>query len=117
MVEQQKISIGGIRKGRNEGRKAVTANRITDGVVVYLAADGRWTTRLAEAALFEGARAIAALDHASGQEGMVVGPYLMDIDPGADEATPAGRTALRERIRLSGPTVQSDYSTGGLAHA
>ena len=66
MTVQQKISIGGIRKGRNEGRKAVTANRITDGGVVYLAPEGRWTARLAEADRFEGAPAIAALDYASG---------------------------------------------------
>ncbi|WP_306251510.1 DUF2849 domain-containing protein [Parvularcula sp. IMCC14364] len=105
-----KISIGGVKKGRNEGLKAITANRITDGVPVWLAADGRWAESLADAAIYEGARALSALEYAAAQEAMVVGPYLMEIDRAAGSVQPAGRTILREAIRNAGPTVPSDYS-------
>lgn len=85
--------------------KAVTANRLTDGVAVYLDANGAWTADLAQAASFEdGAPAKAALAIAEDQESLIVGPYLMDIDA----AAPSGRARLREAIRAAGPTVRMD---------
>ncbi|MCI5045441.1 MAG: DUF2849 domain-containing protein [Aquisalinus sp.] len=109
-MTEKKISIGGVKKGRNEGLKAITANRITDGVPVWLAGDGRWAELLSDAAVYEGDRAISALEFASQQEAMVVGPYLMDVSMENGSVQPSGRTTLREAIRDAGPTIPSDYS-------
>ena len=86
--------------------KAITANRLGDGVAVYLSAEGAWAERLADAALFEDAEAAAApLAEAEAWEDLVVGPYVMDID--ADRLA-AGQKVIRETIRATGPSVRPD---------
>ena len=85
--------------------KAITGNRLNDGRVVYLAADGGFVEDIAGARLLDDAEADAALSEHAARVGEVADLYLIDAD--ADGA-PAGRAALRERIRASGgPTV--DY--------
>ena len=87
--------------------KAVTANRLADGRVVYLTADGDWSEYLAEAAWSESeagqsellARAEA---HAAAA---VVEPYLFAVS--VDDGAPAPER-LREVIRGAGPTVRRD---------
>ncbi|MEE4209122.1 MAG: DUF2849 domain-containing protein [Parvularcula sp.] len=101
-VPPAKISAGGVKKTRNEGLKAVTANDLFTGAVVYRTAHGGWSADLRDAAIFEGDDALSALSLATADEASVVGPYLMDVSP---EKAPAGRAALRETIRRSGPTV------------
>jgi hypothetical protein len=107
-----KISTGGVKKGRNEGLKVITANRLTDGLPVYFTLDETWTLALTEAASFEGDAALEALTTATAQETEVVGPYLMDVEEGQSPLVPDGRGRLREEIRRDGPTVQSDYQAG-----
>ena len=41
--------------------QALTANRLTDGIVVYLAADDRWSESLQDADVAEGKEAADAL--------------------------------------------------------
>lgn len=86
------------------GPQAVTANRLGDGAVVYLAEPGRWSTRLEEARLLlDAAQADALLDEAGRDAATrVVGPYLIDVE--TDDAGPRV-TSLRERIRATGPTI------------
>lgn len=86
-------------------RQMITANRLTDGIVVYLGADGTWHEEIAEASAAETDEAAAELERiAAADEAAcrVVGPYLMEID-GAGHR-PA---RLRESIRAVGPTVQT----------
>jgi len=84
--------------------KAITANRLTDGRVVYRCRNGAWTEALGEARLFAGeaegqvALAEAAFDHLT-----VVDPYFIDVD----DASPAGQKAVRESIRHGGPSAGS----------
>lgn len=85
--------------------KAITANRLADGAVVYLAPDGAWAEDLADAAGFPPDCAEAALEKARARLTEIAAAYLIDI--GADGA-PAGREAFRERIRRVGPTVRPD---------
>lgn len=103
-----KISTGGVKKGRNQGEKVITANSLQLGLVVYLAQDGSWTEDLSSAAIFEGEAAMAALATAQAQETLVVGPYLMDVETDTD-VTPDGRGRLREEIRKKGPTTRTDH--------
>lgn len=81
---------------------AITANRLTDGLVVYLARENRWAPALHGARRFESeAAAEAALAAADPESLIVVSPYLIEIDAGA----PSGAKRVRETIRLSGPTT------------
>ncbi len=85
--------------------KAITANRLEDGVVVYLGADDGWTSDLAKAARFEDEDAKAALAGAEARAGEIAGAYLIEV---SDAGAPAGRETLRETIRKDGPTVRLD---------
>lgn len=85
--------------------KAVTANLLADGIVVYLAANGAWAQSLAEAELFEVADAEAALQSARTRVTEIAAAYLIEAEAGGRAA---GREAIRETIRNSGPTVRRD---------
>ena len=78
--------------------KAITANRLIDGEVVFWN-EGQWLERFAEAQVFadDDAHADAALDVAKGQPTVVVEPYFIDV-----EEAPTG--SYRERLRALGPT-------------
>ncbi len=93
------------------GPIVVTANRLGDGAVVYRTADGRWTTRLEQAAVATAA-AVAAewLAAASADELVAVGAYVAPIERWADGSVrPAN---LRESIRLNGPTIDLPVTFG-----
>ncbi|MGJ3231197.1 MAG: DUF2849 domain-containing protein [Oceanicaulis sp.] len=96
--------------------KAVTANRLTDGKVVYRTPEGAWSPEASEAEhLADDAAADAALNAALRDVLTVVGPYLIEIEPEAG-FTPAGRKHVRETIRLSGPTTGSTKAMPGGQH-
>jgi hypothetical protein len=103
-----KIAAGGVKKGRNEGSKVVTANRLRDGVVVYRAANGSWTEDLTAAEIVEDEAAIGALAAAQADESESVGAYLMDVDASGG-VVPDGRAKLRETIREAGPTIHPQF--------
>ena len=85
--------------------KIITGNRLNDGAVVYLDADGQWTADIAVAAKFEKADADQALDAAKGRTREMADVYLVDVD---EAGALAGRERLRETIRKLGPTVRED---------
>jgi len=94
--------------------QVVVANRLSDGVVVFLAAApgsgrGEWKLQLDEASIAsDDARAqeLLALGLASARdEHKVVDPYLIDVERSAGRLQP---TLYRERIRALGPTVRRD---------
>lgn len=85
--------------------KAVTANLLAEGVVVWMKADGSWAHRIEEAAAFDGADADAALKRAEADFTQVVGAYLIEIEPGKGAI---GQERLKETIRALGPTVRLD---------
>ena len=79
----------------------VTANRLSDGGVVYLRSDRRWTASHAEAEVSDDREAAdAALGWAKGQERVVCDPYVVDVS--IVDGTPMPKSA-RERIRAEGP--------------
>jgi hypothetical protein len=86
----------------------VTANRLKDGLVVYLGANDVWVARIENAEVAQGKDAAAALlarAEAPAQKTRVVGPYLMDVTLDDDTVRPA---SIREIIRALGPTVRTD---------
>jgi len=84
--------------------KAITANRLSDGVVVYVGAGGALVERFEHAALFDDDEAKAALSQVLSAPTTIASAYLID----ADAKGPTGREALRETIRRNGPTVRRD---------
>ena len=89
-------------------QQAVTANRLHDGQVVYLAANNGWSDRLADAAVADDADAAAALLAAAERDvdrRVVVGPYLFDVTVDGAAIRPLGQ---RETIRAKGPSIRPD---------
>ena len=87
--------------------KVITANRLSDGLVVFLNEAGGWPLAIAEARLLEdGPELDAALAYAKAQHDarVVVEPYAIDVELKDGVPEPV---RLRERIRAEGPTV--DY--------
>ncbi len=85
--------------------KTVTANRLTDGRVIYRTATGDWTTALADAARLEEDQADATLAIASDESHIAVGAYLIELQ----DDLPGGQKWRREGIRLTGPTTGSTH--------
>ena len=79
----------------------MTANRLSDGGVVYLGADRRWTATHAEAEVHADAdTAEDSLSWAKTQERVICDPYVVDVTMVDGRPTP---TSARERIRAEGP--------------
>ena len=104
--DEDVLAISTARGARGAALKAVTANRLADGLVVYFGAAG-WVETIAVARSVEGKEAAAALlaeaepDVAACR---VVGPYVIDVVP--DEAGTLHATSERERIRALGPSIR-----------
>jgi len=88
---------------RNEpSAHALTANRLADGAVIYLGADGAWTTDIRNASVAHddaAAAGLSALGQKAVEAARVVGPYLIAVADGPEGLRPA---SLRERIRAEG---------------
>jgi hypothetical protein len=87
--------------------QVLTANRLDDGRVVFLAEDGRWSPRLDAARLARDdatAAELESLGAAAERACRVVGSYLIPVTAG--DGTIEATTA-RERIRARGPSVQT----------
>ncbi|WP_029354591.1 DUF2849 domain-containing protein [Bosea sp. 117] len=95
--QQQKLKVN--------GPVTVTANRLTDGVVVWRTAEGGWSTELNDAIVVTTApEAIALLEAAGKRDTDAVGPYVAPVILGEGSAILPGN--LRERIRVAGPTFE-----------
>tara|TARA_R110002096_G_scaffold17030_3_gene58622 strand:+ start:373 stop:669 length:297 start_codon:yes stop_codon:yes gene_type:complete len=81
--------------------KAITANRLTDGRVIYRTASAQWSTRFEDAHALTDDEAEAVLAAAETEFAIAVGPYLIELGEGA----PAGQKWRREGIRIGGPTT------------
>jgi Protein of unknown function (DUF2849) len=86
----------------------MTANRLLDGEVVFLARTGVWEKAIDEATLAQEPLAAAALEKRAEEDvlaNLVTGPYLFE----AERLNGKIRAKhIRERIRTLGPTVRLD---------
>ena len=99
---QQKLKI--------HGPVVVTANRLSDGAVVYRAAIGGWTTRIEDAAVVTSAVvAKDLLTIATADDVGAVGAYVAPVELNGGRIEPGN---LRERIRLAGPTFDLPITFG-----
>jgi hypothetical protein len=90
--------------------KVLTANRLTDGISVWLNANGEWATSLQEALVARHEEAVAALEaigKKSYADNKVVDVNVIDVHETDGVLWPL---RLRERIRAEGPTME--YAPG-----
>ncbi len=87
-----------------------TGNRLSDGLVVFLAADGSWTESLASSRVGENdddlARMKAEAD-AANKAAIVVEPYPIDVVRENGRLRPV---RYRERVRAFGPSIHPDFA-------
>lgn len=90
----------------------MTANKLSDGTVVFLGYDGEWTRFVDDARIAERDEDVAEMETESAQSSEVVDPYLVDVEVRAVEGS--GRfikpTQYRERIRAFGPSTHPAFA-------
>jgi len=91
-------------------QQVISANRLSDGIVVYLTADNSWSELISGSVIAKDeAAADALLREAKQAEAnrRVVDPYLIDVAEVDGEVRPI---KYREFIRATGPSVRPDLS-------
>lgn len=91
-------------------QQVISANRLGDGVVVYLNADNSWSELISGSVIAaDEAAAEALLREAkqAEQDRLVIDPYLIDVAEVDGEVRPI---KYREFIRATGPSVRPDLS-------
>lgn len=91
-----------------EKGQLVTANRLRDGIAVFLTRSGTWSEKIDEAALALEPQAAAALEARAKDDEkatLVTGSYLIDAERREGRIRAAH---IRERMRTLGPTVRLD---------
>ncbi|MGF9561894.1 DUF2849 domain-containing protein [Neorhizobium sp. JUb45] len=90
--------------------KVLTANRLSDGIAVWLDATGQWNERLQDALVARHAEAVTSLEAIGKRDfvdNRVVDVAVVDVQEINGQLWPV---RLRERIRAQGPTMH--YATG-----
>ncbi len=88
----------------------ILANRLTDGRVVFLAADGSWVDDIAAGALTTdaaSAQRLLAQARRAEDRSAVLEPYLIGVRAAAGARRPV---SFREGIRAAGPTIRTDLA-------
>lgn len=88
--------------------RIVTANRLSDGRVIYAGADNQPVDSIEQASVLDEAAAEIALAQVAARPDVFVNPYLFEVI----DRTPSGRDRLKERIRSAGPTVGHSVAGG-----
>lgn len=88
----------------------IIANRLRDGLVVFLAPDERWDGAIGGGVVIEdeaGATRLLEVAKRHETEGQVIDPQLIEVEMEGGKPRP---TAMREAIRAFGPTVRTDLT-------
>lgn len=91
-------------------QQVVSANRLSDGIVVYLMPDGGWSEWISQSAIASGedaAEALLAQARQAEADRIVVEPYLIEVAEIDGEVRPV---RYRELVRATGPSVRPDLS-------
>jgi hypothetical protein len=86
----------------------ITANRLSDGVVVFQTVDSNWNEDFNQAQVLKDPTATAAALARAKEDvaaNLVVEPYAVPVEIRNGHVAP---TALREAIRAAGPTIRRD---------
>lgn len=89
--------------------QVVTANRLGDGRVVFLADEARWVEEVGRAHIAESddaGKALLAVADKAVADRIVVAPYLIDVKAEGGRITP---TLYRELLRALGPSSHPEF--------
>lgn len=94
--------------------EVLTANRLSDGLVVFLTADDSWAEEIEQATIAStktDAKELESKGLAAEANNLVVGPYLIAVmeDNGRPRAA-----HIREHLRTRGPSVRPDLGRQAL---
>ena len=95
--------------------KVLTANRLSDGISVWLDAAGNWVEQLQDAFIARHAEAVTALEATGKQafdDNKVVDANVVDVEEINGTLRPL---RMRERIRAEGPSIPYAAGYSGLA--
>jgi Protein of unknown function (DUF2849) len=93
---------------RTASHSVLTANRLGDGIAVFLDFEGAWNENIAEALVAHSPDEVRALEDRGAYDAahnLVVEPYLIEVQEVAGSIEPI---RYRERVRAGGPTILSD---------
>jgi hypothetical protein len=88
----------------------IIANRLRDGVVVFLDAEEGWDTAIAAGTVIDSeadASRLLAVAKRHETESRVIDPQLIEVEIRDGQPRP---TAIREAIRAFGPTIRTDLT-------
>lgn len=88
----------------------LTANDLLSGGVVYLTSQNNWSPFISQAHVSDGAATNEHLESVGYQaeaEQIIVGPFLIAVT--IENGIPRP-TRFRERLRVNGPSVRSEFS-------
>ncbi len=92
--------------------QVITANRLRDGVVVFLGTDFSWVDQIGAARVFatpETSEAGLAATKKDEDDNLVLDVYAIEVAEKDGVITP---TRLREAIRATGPTIHPEHGKG-----
>ncbi|HEV7318314.1 MAG TPA: DUF2849 domain-containing protein [Ensifer sp.] len=95
--------------------KVLTANRLSDGISVWLDAAGNWVEQLQDAFIARHAEAVDALEATGKQafaDNKVVDANVVDVEEVNGTLRPL---RMRERIRAEGPSIPYAAGYNGLS--
>lgn len=95
-------------KLKKNAPKALTANRLSDGIVVFMKADGTWSEVIHDAHIaYDNSDSEKLVDQGkiSSDANEVVEPYLFNVTQNGSEIV---ATHIREYMRTQGPSVRRD---------
>jgi len=93
---------------KGELRQVLTANKLGDGLVVFMTDGAAWSPWIEDAAIVTSKDAALELEgkgNIAAKANVVVGPYLIDV---VDDNGRPRAALIREHIRTLGPTVRTD---------
>lgn len=99
------------------GSQVVTANRLGDGRVVFLAPGDLWVEEIGRARIAEtedAGKALVAIAEKAVTDRIVVAPYLIEVKAENDRVTP---TRYREVLRALGPSSHPEFGRPAAATA
>ena len=89
-------------------RQVLTANRLKDGLVVFLGDGNAWTPWIDDASVARSKEEAVRLEAKGAEQAkmnIVVGPYLIDV---VEEGRKLRAAHIREHLRTLGPSVRLD---------
>ena len=96
--------------------QVITANRLRDGIVVFLGTDFSWVEQIAAARLFaskDTAEAGLAACKKDEADNLVLDIYAIDVTEKNGTFVPV---RMREAIRATGPTIHPEHGKTPLAN-